>query len=100
MVALDMDAGKIWFGRNGNWLELGNPGSGAQPTFHGITEAVFPAFSSKHGGRGTATVHVHVTSDSWIYKPPTGFRPLTDADEHGVRGDTANEYNETHVRVG
>ena len=100
MVALDMDAGKIWFGRNGNWLELGNPGSGAQPTFRGITQNVFPAFSSKHGGRGTATVHVHVTSDSWIYKPPTGFRPLTDADEHGVRGDTANEYNETHVRVG
>ena len=92
MVALDMDAGKIWFGRNGNWLEMGNPDDDAQPTFQGIKEAVFPAFSSKHGGCGTATLHVHVTSDSWVYKPPTGFRPLTDANKHAVRGDAARNY--------
>jgi len=79
MVALDMDAGKIWLGRNGNWLEAGDPDDGAHPAFHGIKGTVFPAFSSRHGGRGTATVHVHVTPDSWTYGPPKGFRPLTDA---------------------
>ena len=91
MVALDMDAGKIWFGRNGNWLEIGSPDGGAHPTFHDIKGAVFPAFSSKHGGRGTATMCVHVTSDSWTYKPPNGFRPLTDAEGHRVGEDATND---------
>ena len=79
MVALDMDIGRVWFGRNGCWFNGGAPGTGAQAAFQGIKRTVIPAFSSRHGGRGTAAMHVHVTPDTWAYEPPAGFLPLTQA---------------------
>ena len=78
MVALDMDAGEIWFGRNGAWFEAGNPAVGANPAFAGLTGSLFPAISSMHGGAGAAIMYSHVTAESWAFAPPTGFRPLTD----------------------
>lgn len=74
MVALDMDAGKIWFGRNGAWFEAGNPAVGANPAFNSLTGPLFPAISSKHGGAGTATMCSHVTAESWAYAPPVRFQ--------------------------
>ena len=32
-VAVDMDAGKIWFGINGTYIGSGNPSSGANPAY-------------------------------------------------------------------
>lgn len=32
-IALDLDAGKIWFSKNGTWLNSGNPATGASPVF-------------------------------------------------------------------
>jgi hypothetical protein len=77
MIALDVDAGKLWFGRNGTWFGAGDPETGAYPAFDDLKGTIFPALSSKHGGRGTAILHVRVTSDSWTYAPPRGFSPLT-----------------------
>jgi len=89
MVALDMDAGKIWFGLNGQWFEAGDPAAGTHPAFQDITTAVFPAVSSRHGGRETANLFINVTADSWVHTPPQGFGPLTEAGMHpampGVR---------------
>jgi hypothetical protein len=80
MVALDMDAGRIWFGRNGIWFGGGDPGTGACPAFQGLTGSVFPALSSKHGGHGTAILHARVTRDSWTFAPPLGFQSLAEED--------------------
>ena len=33
MVALDLDRGNIWFGRNGDWFESGDPVLGTHPAF-------------------------------------------------------------------
>jgi len=30
MIAVDVDAGKLWWGKNGSWFESANPASGAQ----------------------------------------------------------------------
>lgn len=79
MVALDVDGAMLWFGRNGTWFGDGDPESGVCPTFDDVKGPVFPALSSKHGGRGTAILHTRVTSDSWAYAPPRGFLPLTGA---------------------
>jgi hypothetical protein len=80
MIALDVDAGKVWFGRNGTWFGAGDPETGAYPAFEDLKGPVFPALSSKHGGRGTAILHARITSDSWTYAPPRGFSPLTKAE--------------------
>jgi hypothetical protein len=80
MVALDMDAGKVWFGRNGVWFESGNPVNGANPAFTSLAGTLYPAISSKHGGGGTATMCSHVTVESWTYVPPPGFKSLTEVE--------------------
>ncbi|MCA9466718.1 MAG: hypothetical protein KC643_14930 [Nitrospira sp.] len=76
MVALDMTRGALWFGRNGEWFESGDPEGGRNPAFTGLQAPVFPALSSKHGGQGTATLQSRVTSDQWVYVPPMGFQSL------------------------
>ncbi|MCA9471203.1 MAG: hypothetical protein MRJ96_11725 [Nitrospirales bacterium] len=78
MIAVDLDSGALWFGRNGDWFESSDPMHGKDPAFKGLPSSLYPAVSSKHGGQGTANLHIRVTSDSWTYKPPHGFRSLTE----------------------
>jgi hypothetical protein len=77
MVALDMDAGELWFGRNGIWFEGGNPAEGINPAFAGLSGLVYPAISSLHGGGGSAVLMSRVEPQSWKYPPPQGFEALT-----------------------
>jgi len=46
MIALDMDNGKAWWGRNGTWFASGNPAEGTGAHFSGITSqrVGFPRF--------------------------------------------------------
>ena len=89
MLALDSKAGKIWFGRNGVWFGRGDPMTGENPAFQGLQRPLFPALSSRHGGKGTATLRACVTPDSWSYPAPAGFGSLMEgaifpAQEHLV----------------
>jgi hypothetical protein len=89
MLALDSKAGKIWFGRNGVWFGRGDPMTGENPAFQGLQRPLFPALSSRHGGKGTATLRACVTPDSWSYLAPAGFGSLMEgaifpAQEHLV----------------
>ncbi|MDR4493607.1 MAG: SPRY domain-containing protein [Nitrospirales bacterium] len=79
MVALDMDAGAIWFGRNGEWFEGGDPADAKYPAFRNLDNPVFPAVSSRHGGQGTASMRGAMTPDQWKYPPPAGFQSLINA---------------------
>jgi hypothetical protein len=73
MVAVDMEARKVWFGKNGIWMFLENPSNG----FGGIS------FSSKSGsgfyvGFGTqaAASSEGVTINTELEYLPEGFTPL------------------------
>ncbi|SPD72557.1 hypothetical protein PITCH_A140037 [uncultured Desulfobacterium sp.] len=37
MIALDIDAGKAWFGENGTWYGSGDPANGSNPTYNDNT---------------------------------------------------------------
>jgi hypothetical protein len=44
--ALDMNAGSLWVGVNGAWVNSGNPATGANPVITGLTpNTVYPAIS-------------------------------------------------------
>ena len=43
MVAIDMDNGKIWFGRNGTWGDSGNPSAGSGEQYSNLTGTIIPA---------------------------------------------------------
>lgn len=66
-VALDLDAGKLWFAENGVWS--GDPAAGTDPAFSGITGTIFPAFSADAGASGTA----NFGASAFSYTPPSGF---------------------------
>ncbi len=76
MVALDMQKRELWFGRNGEWFESGDPAIGKNSAFQRLNATLFPAISSKHGGQGTATMESCVSEDRLVYSPPIGFQPL------------------------
>ena len=78
MYALDVDAGKLWFGRNGTWYDsswgsTGNPATGANATVSGLstTETWRPAASFFNG----AAVF-NFGQRSFAHTPPTGFKSL------------------------
>lgn len=53
-VAINKTAGKIWVGKNGVWLNSGNPVLGTNPSFSTLTGTWFPAISLRGGGVMTA----------------------------------------------
>jgi hypothetical protein len=78
MVALDMDNGKVWFGKNGIWQQASgftpDPASGTFPAFTGLTLAMFPACGSFDNG---AQMTGMFAPASWTYAAPAGFSALT-----------------------
>ena len=88
MVAVDMDAGKIWFGRNGTWLGGGNPSAGTSPQYStGITGTTKVFAMSAYAGAGTilanfgqagraGSAYYSSAGGYFYYAPPTGFNAL------------------------
>ena len=99
--ALDTESGSIWFGRDGTWLESGNPTTGANPTYTGANaNALFFGIqgyaATNYGGtshlnmgqnptfNGTESPSGGTNSDgsypdisgigSFLYEPPTGYK--------------------------
>ena len=69
-VAVDTDAGKIWFSRNGSWQESGDPGAGTNEAFSGISGTVYAAISIY---RLNDYATANFGSSAFAYTVPTGF---------------------------
>lgn len=67
-IALDLDNGKIWFGKNGVWPNSGNPETGAYPAYTGVTGNLFPMLGAIGG-----TVTANFGASAFAYTPPVGF---------------------------
>jgi Concanavalin A-like lectin/glucanases superfamily/SPRY domain len=74
MLALDLDAGKLWYGKNGTWMASGSPSTGANPsqTFT-ANQQMSPALAS---GTGTIVYAFNAGQRPFTYTPPTGFNAL------------------------
>ncbi len=70
MCAFNADTGECWFGTNGVWGGSGNPATGANPAFTGITGTIYPLgwlYSN------TETFTANFGQNAWAYTPPSGF---------------------------
>ena len=95
MIAVDTDAGKVWFGRNGTWEESGNPATGANAQYTNVPSVVRPATSVNSTELGTDGSIINCGQDSsfagaktaqgnqdgndigdFYYTPPTGYLAL------------------------
>ena len=70
MVAVDIDTGDIWFGLNGTWFNSGDPVSGTNPIYSGVTGTTFYPFASVYGG--VTKAHLFCSDATLLYKP-SGF---------------------------
>ena len=74
MCAVDMDNGKIWWGRNGTWFNSGNPAAGTNAVYSNLSGTVSPAFSVYGDSSG---ITVNFGQRAWAYAPPAGFNAIT-----------------------
>lgn len=68
-VAVDFAAGKMWFGKNNVYILSGNPSTGANATWTGVTGTLWPFVNLDNVSSTTA----RFSSADWTYSPPTGF---------------------------
>ena len=73
-VAVDMTAGKIWFGVNNSWIGSGNPSNGTNAAYSNLSQyaPVLPVISFS----GTLNGSFNFGQRSFTYTPPSGFKSL------------------------
>lgn len=72
-IAYDADAGKLFFSKNGTWLNNANPATGANPNLSDITGKQFFAFGA-YGNRG---VVVNFGQRAFLYTKPENYTTLS-----------------------
>jgi len=73
-IAFDADAGKLWFGKNGTWLNSGNPAAGTgQIVSPGAGTWCFAAGGSVIGA---VTLTTNFGQRAFAYTAPSGFKAL------------------------
>jgi hypothetical protein len=71
MLALDLDNGKGWFGKNGTWFESGDPGAGTGEAFSGLSDTMYAGTCSVYPD---TDVHVGIFDPASLnYSAPSGF---------------------------
>lgn len=71
-MAFDVDAGKIWFSRNGTYLE-GSPSAGTGASYTDLTGTVQPyVYGYDSGDQGS----INFGQQPFTYTAPSGFLPL------------------------
>jgi hypothetical protein len=73
-VAIDVDAGKVWFGLNGTWFASGDPAAGTSESASGLTSLPLVVSSYHYTNAGTTTFDFGQLG--FTYTPPTGFVAL------------------------
>ena len=83
MLALDMDNGKLWIGKNGTWGKYwsnpypeGDPVAGTYPAFTGITGIIYPMcgpYNAGQGDLGHFGYRTNFGTTPFTYTPPEGY---------------------------
>jgi hypothetical protein len=76
MIALDIDAGKVWYGNNGTWFASGNPATGANAS-QSFTAGQTITFAVATGGACAFTSNWGARP--FAYTAPSGFKALNTA---------------------
>jgi len=74
MVAFDMATGRIWFGKNGTWLNSGNPATGTNPIYSNLSAPAYPTLSNRVNTGGV--LNANFGQRPFAYTPPSGFQAL------------------------
>ena len=73
MIALDMDTGKWYCGKNGTWFNSGDPANGTNPAHTGLTGVMKFAIGSNSSSGNHS---INFGQRPFAYTPPTGYKKL------------------------
>jgi hypothetical protein len=74
MLAYDADAGKLWFGKNGNWFASGDPVAGTNQVFSSVSGQ--PYFVAVQAYNSSDVGQINFGQQPFSYTPPSGFVAL------------------------
>jgi hypothetical protein len=79
-VAYDLDAGKVWFSKNGTWQASGDPAAGNNAAFTSITAGEYaPYVSNQTTSNNDHAGSINFGQRAFSYTPPSGFKALSTA---------------------
>lgn len=76
-IAFDADAGKLWFGKNGTWLNSGDPATGANAIYSSLAAGTY--FIGGWAYNTADKTVMNFGQRAFSYTPPTGFKALNTA---------------------
>jgi len=77
MIAFDVDTSKMWVGKNGTWMNSGNPVTGVGYVFSALPISPLAPQVSMYGNVGdTKGWILNFGQQPFSYTPPTGFNRL------------------------
>ena len=102
MCAIDLDAGKAWFGKNGTWYASGSPSTGTNPACSsGIAGSnITPTIGSSAGTSRSFTWTMNYGNRSFAYTPPSGFKALCTANLPAATIVKGNQYMDATLYSG
>lgn len=92
MFSGDLSTGKWWVGKNGVWLNSGNPTTGANPITSDLTAVAMPAIGQNSSLSRSATFVANFGATAFAYTPPTGFKALCTANLSSVAVTTSGTF--------
>jgi hypothetical protein len=105
MVAVDLTAGKIWFGVNGTWFGntlggSGDPATASNPAYTGLSGTFYPSWGGHYGAATVIkTGTAHFTVPDLVYSVPSGFLQWgPEPDYVGTADGFATVEGDTNVR--
>ena len=69
-VAVDLDNGYIWWGKNGTWIASGDPANGTNPMYSSISGDIFPMGSQVGNGNSFTA---NFGDSAFAHSVPSGF---------------------------
>jgi len=76
-VAIDMDAGKIWWSKNGTFQNSGNPSSGTNAGFSNLpTDGTYLSPAIGSGDASTSNGSINFGQRPFAYTAPSGFKAV------------------------
>tara|TARA_Y100001980_G_scaffold34039_1_gene11774 strand:- start:38 stop:5056 length:5019 start_codon:yes stop_codon:yes gene_type:complete len=73
MIAVDADNGKIYFGRDGIWLNGANPEHGENPHYSNLSGRLAPAFGRRTDSN---SARINFGQSPFRFPPPVGYKTI------------------------
>lgn len=90
-IAVDGDAGKVWFAKNNTWQGSGDPSAGTNPNsliYPTLDQPWFPAVGiDAASGSPSVAGSINFGQRPFLYTPPTGFKMINSFNADEVIGD-------------